>query len=123
MKGGPRHRSQGAPENMRVVRGSNGEKGGKRANGLSRGAEVDTEESDGSYLPKMLAVKKIGLVKEKLEKMKKNHHGLMISLQLTQRKLKRMKGESIRNHALIESSTRSGQEKKVKREIGESWER
>lgn len=64
---------------------------------------MEAKDGDKSYVPRMVAGKKLGSVKIELKMVKEDYSGLMVGFQLTRKKLRRVRGESKNKDALTES--------------------
>lgn len=63
-------------------------------------------------MPRMMIVDRLNVVKEELKKMNENHYSLMVKMQLTQKKVEQVKGESRRKSILIENSRKAAETRK-----------
>lgn len=90
---------------MRVVKKDSGKRREGRAKRLDSSAQMKARDDDISCRPRVVFVNTLNSAK-KLRKIKKNHHSLRNSLQLTQKVLQRMREEipSKKKHLLTESS-------------------
>lgn len=74
-----------------------------RAKRIAGGAEVEARKGDIRYVLRMVAVGKLKSVEEKMRKTDKNHHSLMASLQLTQKRLDGVRERLTKTNVLIKS--------------------
>lgn len=109
---GPRRGSKRMPQGKRMVRKISGKRAERRAEQLDGGAEMEASGADLSYVPRMAVAEKLNSVKVKLKKMNEDQYSLMVSLQLAQKELKRVKGESKKKDVLIESLREAAKAKK-----------
>lgn len=99
----PRRDSRGAPEGICVISRLSGKRRERTAESLNVGAEMEAREGDKSYLPWMVIVEKVNLVKVELEKTKKDRYSLMTNSQLTQKKLQQVRGKLKEKDISVES--------------------
>lgn len=116
---GPRRGSKGTPKDLHVVKRSSG-KWERKAERLDGGAEMKARDGDISCVSRMAFVERLNLVSPELKKMEEDPQSLMISCQLTQKKVKRVRGELTEKNVLIESLPEAA---KVKKRGGGSQER
>lgn len=95
---GPQHGSKVAPKGMRVVRRTSGRRVKKREERLDDGVDMKARKGDTSCVPRMTVLEKLSSAKRERKKIRGNHYSLMVSFQLTQMKLERVKrGLKVRN--------------------------
>lgn len=95
--------SERSLESMHVLKRSSGKRRETRVKQLDDEAVMKARENDINFEPRMVEVEKLRSVKKRLKKMKKSHCSLMVSLQLTEKELIRMKRDSREKGFLIES--------------------
>lgn len=87
---------------MRLVKKPVTKEGKRKADRLNS-AGMEARESDISCVPRAVAMEKLNLEKRELKNIREDHYKLMISLQLTQKKLGRVRGEAKKKELLTES--------------------
>lgn len=98
-----RRGSKRTPESMRMLRRTSGKKGEKKDGMATWWCKPGSEREELKFCVTEGGSGEARLGKKEAEKMKKDNYSLMDSLQLTQKKLEQVRGESEEKNVVIES--------------------